>query len=153
MCVCTGEWHCTWCGLLHVETGRRQRRALDMCQSVVCGVQWHRWQHSWSGRCRTAVGRHQLSTLQLHLQSADCIALAASLRHHCRTLLRQYSRAEEFLHTASKGAIMAMTVDLAAEDARVMQEGDKTRQQNFCAETVYKVLFSLSEALAWSSSV
>ena len=48
---------------------------------------------------------------------------------------------------------MAMTVDLAAEDARVMQEGDKTRQQNFCAETVYKVLFSLSEALAWSSSV
>ena len=48
---------------------------------------------------------------------------------------------------------MAVTVDLAAEDARVMQEGDQTWQQNFCAETIYNVLFSLSEALAWSSSV
>ena len=48
---------------------------------------------------------------------------------------------------------MALTVDLAAEDARVMQEGVQTWQQNFCAETLYNVLFSLSEALAWSSSV
>ena len=48
---------------------------------------------------------------------------------------------------------MAVTVDLAAEDARVMQEGDQTLQQNFCAEIVYNVLFSSSEALAWSSSV
>ena len=67
--------------------------------------------------------------------------------------MRQYSRAEGFLHTASKGAIMAVTVDLAAEDARVMQEGDQTWQQNFCAETIYSVLFSLSKALAGSSSV
>ena len=48
---------------------------------------------------------------------------------------------------------MAVTVALAAGNVRVMQEGGQKWQQDSCAETVYRVLFSLSEALAWSSSV